>query len=299
MCAFEHVCGHIQWGKEVFEPLPISQVWPLAKKCVIYNCNGRCILTVRNRISTNKSRKLHFITFMTLFVFVAANKYLNPYQIARILAPTDQLCVHKAHRLVLIRPNKVHLISTGDVYKRNLSKESYFTPSTSPPWARPKELSKDIRDKIVDLHKAGMRYKTISKQLGEKQTTVGEIIRKWRQHQTTVNRPGSGAPCKISPCAVSLIIQRCGISPELHGGSLVNDLKAAGTTVTKKTIGNTLRRNFDAGLKYCSTREVPLLKEAHVQGRLKFANEHLNDSKEDWGTGCRQLRPKSVYWAAT
>ena len=43
-----------------------------------------------------------------------------------------------AHRLVLIRPNKVHLISTGDVYKRNLSKKSYFTPSTSPPWARPK-----------------------------------------------------------------------------------------------------------------------------------------------------------------
>src|SRR4029434_2075431 len=59
----------IQWGKRVFEPLPISQVWPLAKKCVIYNCNGRCILTVRNRISTNKSRTLHFITFITSFVF--------------------------------------------------------------------------------------------------------------------------------------------------------------------------------------------------------------------------------------
>ncbi|KAJ8360194.1 hypothetical protein SKAU_G00167190 [Synaphobranchus kaupii] len=34
-----------------------------------------------------------------------------------------------------------------------------------------KELSKDIRDKIVDLHKAGMGYKTIGKQLGEKETT--------------------------------------------------------------------------------------------------------------------------------
>ena len=55
----------LQWGKQVFEPLPISQVWPLAKKCVIYNCNSRCILTVRNRIYTKQSRKLHFITFMT------------------------------------------------------------------------------------------------------------------------------------------------------------------------------------------------------------------------------------------
>ena len=41
-----------------------------------------------------------------------------------------------------------------------------------------KELSKDIRDKIVDLHKARMGYKKISKQLGEKLTTVGAIIRK-------------------------------------------------------------------------------------------------------------------------
>ena len=40
-----------------------------------------------------------------------------------------------------------------------------------------KELSKDIRDKIVDLHKAGMGYKKKSKQLGEKLTTVGAIIR--------------------------------------------------------------------------------------------------------------------------
>ncbi len=31
-----------------------------------------------------------------------------------------------------------------------------------------KELSKDTRDKIVDLHKAGMGYRTIGKQLGEK-----------------------------------------------------------------------------------------------------------------------------------
>ncbi|KAK6308948.1 hypothetical protein J4Q44_G00204110 [Coregonus suidteri] len=33
--------------------------------------------------------------------------------------------------------------------------------------AKTKELSKDVRDKIVDLHKAGMGYKTIAKQLAE------------------------------------------------------------------------------------------------------------------------------------
>ncbi|CAJ0930142.1 unnamed protein product [Ranitomeya imitator] len=62
-----------------------------------------------------------------------------------------------------------------------------------------------LKDKIIDLHKAGMGYKTISKTLGEKETTVGAICRK-----------------------------------------------------------------------------VPLLKKAHVQARLKFTNEHLDDSVSDW-----------------
>ena len=46
-----------------------------------------------------------------------------------------------------------------------------------------KELSKDIRYKIVDLHKAGMADKKIRKQLGEKLTTLGAIIRKWKKHK--------------------------------------------------------------------------------------------------------------------
>ncbi len=66
--------------------------------------------------------------------------------------------------------------------------------------------------------------------------------------------------------------------PRTTREDLVNDLKAAGTIVTKKTIGNTLCHE---GLKSCSTRKVPLLKKAHVQARLKFANEHLNDSEEN------------------
>ena len=68
-----------------------------------------------------------------------------------------------------------------------------------------KELSKDIRDKIVDLHKAGMGYKKMSKQLGEKLTIVGAIIRKWKKHKVTANLPRSGAPLKISPRRISMM----------------------------------------------------------------------------------------------
>ncbi len=134
-----------------------------------------------------------------------------------------------------------------------------------------KELFKDVRDKIVDLHTAGMGYKTITKQLDEKVTTVGAIIRKWKKHKITVNLPLTGAPCKISPRGVSVIMRTVRNQPRTTREDLVNYLKA----VTKKTFGNTLRRE---GLKSCSARKVPLLQKAHVQTRLKFSN----DSEKNW-----------------
>ena len=113
--------------------------------------------------------------------------------------------------------------------------------------ARTNELSKDVRDKIVDLHTAGMGYKTIAKQFSEV-TTVCVIIRKWKKHKT-VNLPRPGAPCKISPRGVAMIMRTVRNQPRTTRDDLVNDLKAAGTIVTKKTIGNTLRCE---GLKSCS-----------------------------------------------
>ncbi len=63
-----------------------------------------------------------------------------------------------------------------------------------------------------------------------------------------------------------------------------NDLKTAGTIVTKKTFSNTL---CCEGLKSCRARKVPLLKKAHVHARLKCAN----DSDENWVKVLWSMRP--------
>ncbi|KAK3518682.1 hypothetical protein QTP70_008165 [Hemibagrus guttatus] len=145
--------------------------------------------------------------------------------------------------------------------------------------AKTKELSKDTRNKIVDLHQAGKTESAIGKQLGVKKSTVGAIIRKWKTYKTTDNLPPSGAPRKISPHGVKIITRTVSKNPRTTRGDLVNDLQRAGTKVTKATISNTLRRQ---GLKSCSARRVPLLKPVHVQARLKSAREHLDDPEEDW-----------------
>ncbi|KAI4884565.1 hypothetical protein NFI96_010421 [Prochilodus magdalenae] len=71
--------------------------------------------------------------------------------------------------------------------------------------AKTKELSKDTRDK------PGKDYGAIAKQLGEKRSTVGAIIRKWKKLNMTVNLPRTGAPRKISLPA------NAGISPRDRG----------------------------------------------------------------------------------
>ncbi len=72
------------------------------------------------------------------------------------------------------------------LYKRHLSTEAINqSDSKLSTLAKTKELSKDVRDKIEDLHKAGTGYKTIAKQLGEKVTTAGAIIRRWKKHKIT------------------------------------------------------------------------------------------------------------------
>ena len=91
-----------------------------------------------------------------------------------------------------------------------------------------------------------MGYNKISKQLGEKLTTVGAIIRKWKKHKVTANLPWSGAPSKILPRGISMMIRKVRDQPSTTQEELVDDLKAVEITVTKITIGNTLHRE---GLK--------------------------------------------------
>ncbi len=144
------------------------------------------------------------------------------------------------------------------IIKRTIS--SAFESSTS---SLVTELSNDVRDKTVDLHKAGMGYKTITKQLGVRLRTVCAIIRKFKKHKISVNLPPSGAPCKISPRGVTVIMKTVRNHPRTTREDLVNDLKAAGTIVTKKTIGNTL---CCEGLKSCSAPSGPPAQESTCTG---------------------------------
>lgn len=98
------------------------------------------------------------------------------------LIPSRYMCKAQIHRIIFF-PS--HLFTSMD---------------------KTKDLSKDIRDKAVDLHKGGIAYKSIGKKLGEK--TAGVII----------SRPE--AQRKILPHGVRMVLRKV-VSPELPGRSLL------------------------------------------------------------------------------
>ncbi|CAJ0967222.1 unnamed protein product [Ranitomeya imitator] len=104
-----------------------------------------------------------------------------------------------------------------------------------------KEHSKAIRYKIVEGHKAGKGYKTLSKELGLPVSTVGSIIRKWKAYGTTVSLPRPGQPLKVSSRAEARLVRRVKANPRITREELREDLMAVGTLVSVNTINEPVR----------------------------------------------------------
>ena len=144
---------------------------------------------------------------------------------------------------------------------------------------RTKELSEDLRQKIIDLYKAKKGYKTISKTLSVHVSTVRKIVCKWRQFGTVATLPRSGRPVKITPKAQRVIINEVKKNPRVSAEDLRKSLKHADISVDTSTIRKTLNKN---GIHGRRPRRKPLLSKKNISARLEFAKKHLDASQCHW-----------------
>lgn len=108
---------------------------------------------------------------------------------------------------------------------------------------RRRELSQDIRKKIIDKHLKGKGYKTISKQLEVPVTTVAHIIQKFKTHGTVANLPGRGRKRKIDDKLKRRIVRIVSKEPRTTSKEIKGELQGQGTSVSDRTIRRCLSQS--------------------------------------------------------
>lgn len=148
-----------------------------------------------------------------------------------------------------------------------------------------KEISLDLRQKIVDLHHQGEGYTAISKRFMVSRTAVRCIIAKYKETKSVKNKPGRGRKRKISKTLERKIIRDVNKNPRTSAKTIVAELASSGLDVSRKTVVRALHRG---GLKGHRPRKTPLLSRRHVKARLNFARDNLKHEGHFW---------ESVLWS--
>ncbi|CAJ0939345.1 unnamed protein product [Ranitomeya imitator] len=148
-----------------------------------------------------------------------------------------------------------------------------------------RELSEDLRNRIVRKHEQSQGYKSISKDLNVPVSTVRSVIKKCKAHGTVANLPRCGGKRKIDKRFQRKIVRMLDKEPRLTSKQVQAALQSEGTTVSTRTIR---RRLNEKGLYGRRPRKTPLLTPRHKKARLEFAKTYLKKPKTFW---------KNVLWS--
>ncbi len=144
-----------------------------------------------------------------------------------------------------------------------------------------REMSQDLRKKIIYLHKKGEGYKKISKALLISQNTVAKVVQTFKKDGTaTISQRRPGRPRKLTPRQERLLMRR--VEENRHASSLQLSKEVesqTGVTISRDTIRRTLQRNSMHG---CRPRKKPLLKPRHKKACLEFARAHADKDEDYW-----------------
>ncbi len=124
-----------------------------------------------------------------------------------------------------------------------------------------KELSEDLRIRIVALHKDGLGYKKFGNTLKQSYSTVARVIQRFSKLGFNWNRDRKDRSKKLSPCAVRQVQKLASKNRRMSAASIALEVaEVEGQLVSAQTIRHTLQQ---VGLHGRRPRRKPLLKLAH------------------------------------
>uniref|UniRef100_A0AAQ4NT52 Transposase Tc1-like domain-containing protein n=1 Tax=Gasterosteus aculeatus aculeatus TaxID=481459 RepID=A0AAQ4NT52_GASAC len=133
-----------------------------------------------------------------------------------------------------------------------------------------KELSVDLRDRIVSRHRSGQGYRKISAALKVPMSTVASIIWKWKKFGTTRTLPRVGRQARLSDRGRRALVREVTRNPMVTLTELQRSMKR-GEPSRRTTISAALHKS---GLFGRVARRKPLLSK-------KFAKKHLKESDHE------------------
>ncbi len=137
-----------------------------------------------------------------------------------------------------------------------------------------KELSEDLRIRIVALHKDGRGYKKFGNTLKLSYSTVARVIQRFSKTGFTRNRPHKGRSKKLSPCDVRQVQKLASKNRCMSAASIALEVaEVEGQLVSAQTIRHTLQQVGLHGQKEASS-EAGSQKSLQTVCRRQPGQEH-------------------------
>ena len=143
-----------------------------------------------------------------------------------------------------------------------------------------KELSDDLKDTIVQLHKSGLGYKKISNRLQISANTIAKIVQKFKCTGDVRAKPRLGRPSLLTK-RDERHIRQCVIKDRNRAASSI--AQEISSVSGKSVSAQTIRRSLNA-MEFHGRipRKKPLLNAKHKANRLSFAKTYKNKENNFW-----------------
>ena len=133
-----------------------------------------------------------------------------------------------------------------------------------------KEISQDIRKRIVDFHKSGSSLGAISRCLKVPRSSVQTIICKYKHHGNVQPSYRSGRRRVLRPRDERALVRNVHINPRTKAKDLVKTLAEDGKSVSLSTVKQVLCRH---GRKGHTARKKPLLQKKHKKSHITVCTD--------------------------
>ena len=139
-----------------------------------------------------------------------------------------------------------------------------------------KKLTEEEHGIVIGMHIAGICQAEIVRKLNHPQSTISDLIKKYKKYGTTVDRPRNGRPRTITSPAKRRIVRIVNHNPHFTVSQLQHDvnlpISASSLVLVLKSKGI---QQYKAAVK-------PLLTKKHKDARLEWCKERLHWKLGDW-----------------